>query len=151
MLYLQRVAATLVVTGATALAASAQPPAPPTNPNEADTPLAVAAEHQLQPYRRRSIVHHYPYPYPEYYQSDQTAGFRNPGGGGRYLEYYPPGNQFQVQGDPVKPAQFDTGYGNRSEQLASQQIGIQRENAIMNHIDRYARPAFGVGFFGGFY
>lgn len=150
MLDFQRVAATLVVTGATALAASAQSPAPPTDPN---TPAGVAAEHQLQPYKRRSIVQHYPLPYPEYYHGDQSAGYRNPGGNGRYLEYYPPGNQFQERGDPVRVARFDQGGGapDRAEQLAAQQIGIQRQNSIMNHIDRYARPAFGVGFFGGFY
>ena len=33
-----------------------------------------------QPHRRRSIVHHYPYPYPGAYHNDDTAGFRNPGG-----------------------------------------------------------------------
>lgn len=106
-----------------------------------------------QRYLRRSIVHHYPYPYPGYYHSDQTAGFRNPGGVGRYLEYYPAGNQFQETNDPVRVARFDQGGGapDRAEQLAAQQIGIQRENSIMNHIDNYARPAFGVGYFGGFY
>jgi len=35
--------------------------------------------------------------------------------------------------------------------MAARQIGIQRSNSIMNHIDNYARPNFGVGFFGGFY
>jgi hypothetical protein len=102
---------------------------------------------------RRSIVHHYPYPYPEYYHGDDRAGFRNPGGVGRYLEYYPPGNRFQEEGDPVRVAGFDRAPGvpNRAEQMAAEQIGIQRENAIMSHIDSYARPAFGVGYFGGFY
>jgi hypothetical protein len=102
---------------------------------------------------RRSIVHHYPYPYPGYYHGDDTAGFRNPGGQGRYLEYYPPGNRFQENNDPVRVAHFDQGGGapDRAEQLAAQQIGIQRQNSIMNHIDNYARPAFGIGYFGGFY
>jgi hypothetical protein len=102
-------------------------------------------------YRRRSIVHHYPLPYPEYYHGDATGGFRNPGGVGRHLEYYPPGNQFQERGDPVRVAGFDQGFGNRAEQLQSLQVGVQRENAIMNHIDSMARPAFGVGFFGGMF
>lgn len=151
MMRITRLAATLVMTGATTIVASAQTPAPPEGQKEANTPAAVAAEHQ-QPYRRRSIVHHYPYPYPEYYHGDRTAGFRNPGGAGRYMEYYPPGNQLQQGSDPVKPARFDQGGGapDRSEQLAAQQIGIQKQNAIMNHIDRYARPAFGIGYFGGF-
>ena len=61
------------------------------------------------PQQRRSIVHHYPYPYPGYYNNDETAGFRNPGGVGKFAEYYPPGNQFQVQGDPVRVAQFGVG------------------------------------------
>ena len=110
-----------------------------------------------QPMRRRSIVHHYPYPYPGYYSNDQTAGFRNPGGVGKYAEYYPPGNQFQVQGDPVRVAQFGVGrgYPSRAEQMQAQQIGISRYNSIQNHIDNYAMPHFGYGFgvggFGGFW
>jgi len=109
------------------------------------------------PQRRRSIVHHYPYPYPGYYNNDQTAGFRNPGGVGKYAEYYTPGNQFQVQGDPVRVAQFGVGggYPSRAEQMQAQQIGISRNNSLQNHIDNYARPAFGYGFgvggFGGFW
>jgi hypothetical protein len=112
----------------------------------------------FQPQRRRSIVHHYPYPYPSYYNNDETAGFRNPGGVGKYAEYYPPGNQFQVQGgDPVRVAQFGvgSGYPSRGEQMQAQQIGISRYNSIQNHIDNYARPCFGFGFgaggFGGFW
>jgi hypothetical protein len=101
--------------------------------------------------KRRSIVHHYPYPYPDYYHGDQYAGFRNPGGVGRYAEYYPPGDRFQENIDPVRAAHFDTGFGNRQEQLQSEQVGVQRDNAIMNHIDSMARPAFGIGYFGGFY
>ena len=51
----------------------------------------------------------------------------------------------------MRVAKFDTGYGNRQEQLQSLQVGVARENAIMNNINTYARPAFGVGYFGGFY
>src|SRR5262249_35210283 len=81
--------------------------------------------------KRRSIVHHYPYPYPGYYHNDETAGFRNPGNVGRHAEYYYPGEQFQVQGDPVRVAQFGVGgYPSRSEQLAAQQVGISRYNSI---------------------
>ena len=105
---------------------------------------------------RRSIVHHYRYPYPGHYHGDQTAGFRNPGGVGRYGEYYPPGDQFDDGGiDPVRVASFDRGGGapDRAEQLQAQQIGIQRQNSIQNQIDNYARPyvGYGVGFFGGYY
>ena len=133
--------------------AGAQTPAPPrTGPGDAGTSASASAvAPSTNRPMRRSIVHHYPYPYPEYYHGDQTAGFRNPGGQGRFLEYYPAGNKFQESGDPVRVAKFDTGFGNRQEQLQSIQIGVSRENAIMNHIDSYARPSFGVGYFGGFY
>jgi hypothetical protein len=110
-----------------------------------------------QPHRRRSIVHHYPYPYPGAYYADETAGFRNPGGVGRYAEYYLPGDRFQVEGDPVRVARFNQGggYPSRAEQLAAQQVGIARYNSIQQHIDRYAMPAYGYGFgfgrFGGFW
>jgi hypothetical protein len=160
-----RLAAALALSGALPLftyAQAPQAPAPAQNPATNQTPSATRptqpgtrsaqAKAPSQPrYRRRSIVQHYPYPYPDYYHGDQQAGFRNPGGVGRYMEYYPPGNQFQEANDPVRVAQFDTGFGNRQEQLQSLQIGVQRDNAIMNHIDNYARPAFGMGFFGGFY
>jgi hypothetical protein len=101
-------------------------------------------------------VHHYPYPYPEYYQSDANAGFRNPGGVGRFQEYYPPGDRFQAsyerEHEPV--ARFDVGGGpNWDEQRAAQQLGVSRYNSIQNHIDNYARSGWGwgVGGFGGFY
>ncbi|MGO9599301.1 MAG: hypothetical protein ACLP7Q_15035 [Isosphaeraceae bacterium] len=108
------------------------------------------------PQRRRSIIHHYPYPYPGYYQNDDTAGFRNPGNVGRHAEYYLPGDRFQVEGDPVRPAQFGVGgYPSRAEQMEAQRIGISRDNSIQGHIDRYAAPhwgyGFGVGGFGGFW
>ena len=107
-------------------------------------------------YHRRSIVHHYRYPYPGHYQGDQTAGFRNPGGVGRYREYYPAGEEFNDGGDdPVRVASFDRGGGDpdRAEQHQAEQSGIQRQNSIQNHIDSYARPyvGYGVGVFGGYY
>jgi hypothetical protein len=109
-----------------------------------------------QPQRRRSIVQHYPYPYPGAYYGDETAGFRNPGGVGRYAEYYPPGDRFQVEGDPVRVAQFGVGgYPSQADQRAAQSLGIQRYNSIQQHIDNYAAPRFGYGFgmggFGGFW
>jgi hypothetical protein len=108
------------------------------------------------PQRRRSIIHHYPYPYPSYYQDDETAGFRNPGNVGRHAEYYLPGDRFQVEGDPVRTAQFAVGgYPSRAEQMEAQRIGISRYNSLQYHIDRYAAPmwgyGFGVGGFGGFW
>ena len=108
------------------------------------------------PQRRRSIVQHYAYPYPGYYNEDSSGGFRNPGNVGRHAEYYYPGEQFQVQSDPVKVAQFGVGgYPSREEQLAAQRIGISRYNSIQGHIDNMARPVWGMGFgaggFGGFW
>ncbi len=141
MKHFQRFAALLLSCAGTAMVL-AQAPAP-----SGGQPAVAAASNSA----RKSIVHHYPYPYPSYYHGDQSAGYRNPGSQGRYLEYYPPGNQFQENNDPVRPARFDTGFGNRSEQLASQQVGIARYNSIQGHIDNYSRPMMGVGFFGGFY
>jgi hypothetical protein len=172
MFRLQTVAMASIVSAALIASASAQ--APPASKSQASptargTQAGGPATKQAQrtPARgtqgtnnRRSIVHHYPYPYPGYYHSDQRAGWRNPGGIGRYGEYYPAGGQFQLEQaaerDPVRVATFgDGGIPTRQEQLQAQQIGIQRENAIMNHIDNYARPyygyGFGVGYFGGFY
>ncbi|MDG3003504.1 hypothetical protein [Paludisphaera mucosa] len=109
------------------------------------------------PQQRRSIVQHYQYPYPEYYHGEETAGFRNPGGRGRYAEYYPPGEHFQNAQDPVRAAKFAQGGGapDRNEQIAAYNAGTQRYNSIQQSIDNYARPAwgggFGVGGFGGFY
>ena len=140
MKHFQRIAA-LLLSGAGTAMVFAQAPAP-----SAGQPSAATSSHPA----RKSIVHHYPYPYPSYYHGDQSAGYRNPGHLGRYLEYYPPGNQFQENHNPVRPARFDQGFGNRSEQLAAQQVGIARYNSIQGHIDSYARPTMGVGYFGGF-
>ena len=137
--------AVFVLASLVTCAAMAQAP-PPNKPSAAPS----------APARRRSMVQHYPYPYPGYYRNDDSAGWRNPGHTGRYLEYYPPGNRFQLQESvaasrPV--ARFDTN-GVRSEEMAAQQIGIARYNSLQNHIDRMARfnmgYGYGVGFFGGF-
>lgn len=154
------------VTLALAQAPPASPPPPPTSAPAVQAapaqgrPASVPVRRTQSKTRRRSIVHHYPYPYPAYYHGDQSAGWRNPGGVGRFAEYYPAGNQMQVDNpnerDPVRVATFgDGGIPSRQQQMEAQQIGIQRENAIQQHIDNYARPAygygFGVGYFGGFY
>ncbi|MBX6313013.1 MAG: hypothetical protein IRY99_08880 [Isosphaeraceae bacterium] len=87
------------------------------------------------------------------YQYQMRYGWRNPGGVGRHAEYYPPGNHFQNENAPVYTAHFDQAPGNRSEQLASESIGIQRYNAIQGNINAYGAPRwFGFGFgFGGFW
>ena len=158
MTFYQRVAAAMALAGAFAPAVIAQAPPTTSNPSQASTGPRRLAPTQAPTYRR-SIVHHNPYPYPNYYHSDETAGFRNPGGTGRFREYYPPGDQFQLDPgrDPVQVAKFDQGGGapDRAEQLQAQSLGIARYNSIQGHIDNYARPAFGYGFgvggFGGFY
>jgi hypothetical protein len=108
------------------------------------------------PVRRRSIVQQYPSPYGGYFGGAQYAGFRNPNGVGKSLEWYPPGNQFQTGGEPFRAATFARGGGpSWSDQRAAQQLGVAKYNAIQGHIDRYAFPymgyGFGVGYFGGFY
>jgi hypothetical protein len=139
---------------------NAAPAANPTNQPTRNQIVGAVPDHVRpqahQPQRRRSIVHHYPYPYPGAYYADETAGFRNPGGVGRYAEYYPPGDHFQVEGDPVRVAQFGVGgYPSQADQRAAQQLGISRYNSIQQHIDNYAMPHFGYGFgmggFGGFW
>ena len=68
---------------------------------------------------------------PQLLSDDQTGGFRNPGGTGVTCEYYPPGNQFQVnQADPVQVATFDQGAGSRPGRAdaAAQQLGIAEYN-----------------------
>ena len=153
---------------ATPAGAQDAPPAPPIDdsaPQAARQPSSPYPSH-IRPQadyhqKRRSIVHHYPYPYPGYYHNDESAGFRNPGGVGRYAEYYSPGEtqtQLEREHVPAAPpvAQFDTNPAiNRQEQMQATQIGVQRYNSIQNHIDRMAAPAwgygFGVGGYGGFW
>ncbi|WP_337173716.1 hypothetical protein [Paludisphaera sp.] len=109
------------------------------------------------PQQRRSVVHHYAYPYPGYYHGDPDAGFRNPEGRGRYAEFYTPQDTATQGKDPTQVASFarSNGAPDRAEQLAAYNAGTQRYNAIQRHIDSYARPywgaGFGVGGFGGFW
>lgn len=90
----------------------------------------------------KTVVRHNPLP-----QSDHSWGVRNPGGVGRYAEYYPPDNKFQNANARVPVAKFDTGEGpNRAEQQASQSLGIQRANQIQGNINSYSRMSYGYGF-----
>src|SRR5689334_15190663 len=114
MTLLRRAATAMTVAGALATAAMAQaPPAPSGNARAAATTGPRRLAPTPQPSYRRSIVHHNPYPYPNFYHNDATAGFRNPGGTGRYREYYPANDQFQLdhERDPVRVAHFDQGGG----------------------------------------
>ncbi|WP_422926193.1 hypothetical protein [Singulisphaera sp. PoT] len=157
------VAYVLIASTSLTLVAFAQDPSSSTtttNPSATTPTPAKKAVTRTQARQRRSIVHHYPYPYPGYYHSDRNAGWRNPGGVGRYGDYYPAGDRFQandnVERDPVSPATFGNGgIPSRDEQLQAQQIGVQKDRVMQDHIDNYARPyygyGFGVGYFGGYY
>src|SRR3954454_17279132 len=149
MLFHRRVAAAMALAGAFATGVEAQAPPSaagqvPARANPVPGPRRIAPTQA--PSYRRSVVHHNPYPYPNYYQNDETAGFHNPGGVGRYREYYPLGDKFQIDGarDPVQVARFDQGGGapDRAEQLQAESLGIAKYNSIQGHIDNYARPSF---------
>lgn len=149
MTYLRPIAASLLVFGVAAVAHAQTP----STGNGAAAPGAAAANAGAKvklDRTRRSMV----YRHPSYYDIQRAAAYANPGGVGRYAEYYPAGVPFQQGQDPVRVATFGTGggYPSRMEQLQAQQIGIQRYNAIQQHIDNYGRPyiGFGYGFFGGF-
>src|SRR4051794_809328 len=66
--------------------AAAQTPAPAPSQNPTPGSNQRVAPRGFTP-QRKSIVHHYPYPYPGAYHGDESGGFRNPGGAGRYIEY----------------------------------------------------------------
>lgn len=180
MTRLPQIAVAMILVGAFAPFAIAQAPPAPRSPAPA-APRGAPAEPRppaqarsdpraapsSRPTYRRSVVHRYAYPPSEapeqtesrsasaYEQTDtSSAGYRNPGGVGRYLEYYPPGNEFQAERSPVRVARFGQGgVPDRDAQRAAQEVGIQRSNAIQGHIDSYARPygyGFGFGAFGGF-
>src|SRR6516165_5505877 len=137
MAFLHRFAVAAALTGAVApgVEAQAPPPQAPPAPAQAQTqaqaqPNSAPAPRRVAPTDvpafRRSVVHHNPYPYPNYYENDATAGFRNPGGVGRFREYYPPNNQFQLynERDPTVVARFDQGGGapDRAEQLQAESL-----------------------------
>src|SRR5262249_54022213 len=147
MPFLQRVAGALFVTLPVVPVVEAQaPPTPPAEGAAANAPAPRPLAPTPAPSFRRSVVHHNPYPYPNYYENDATAGFRNPGGVGRFREYYPAGNQFQLgrERDPTVVAKFDQGGGapDRAEQLQAEALGIAKYNSIQGHIGNYARPYF---------
>jgi hypothetical protein len=81
--------------------------------------------------------------------------FANPGGVGRYAEYYT--DNTLSAAPPVAQARsqprFDKGPGpTRADQLAAFQAGQQRTRNIQNNINAYGRPygAYGAGFGFGF-
>jgi hypothetical protein len=91
-----------------------------------------------------TVLRHYPYSA----SSEYSYGFRNPGGVGRFEEYYPPGNSFQNGGrDPVSVAGFDKNIpvGSIDEQAMAYNAGTARYSAIQQHMDNFARPMGGFG------
>lgn len=157
--------------GLSRLAVSQDAPAPPAaapstnsllNLADASTMSGMPYPDHVRPqahyqHQRRSVVHHYPYPYPEYYHGDRDGGFRDPGGRGRYAEFYTPEDLATKGHDPTQVATFakSNGAPDRNEQIQAYNAGTQRYNAIQRSIDNYARPYWGMGFgaggFGGFW
>jgi hypothetical protein len=88
-------------------------------------------------------------------ESQASVGrFENPGGVGRYSEYYTastPTSQLDLHAMPQ--TRFDRGGGpDRAEQIASFRAGQQRTANIQNNINAYGRPygAMGAGLGFGF-
>lgn len=162
---LRRVASILLVVGWLAPWASAQapsnPPAPPGDrssgplfppiPTDPAHPDYHAAAH-------RSIVRHNPlprndsysshHPYKSRESSQGQSGFSNPGGVGRYAEFYDRSTPTsQVDQHPVPVAQFDRGGGpDRAEQISAAEDGQQRARNIQSNINTFARPMGGYGY-----
>ena len=86
--------------------------------------------------------------------SASVGRFANPGGVGRYAEYYT-ANTLAISPDAHARPQprFDKGPGpNRADQLAAFQAGQMRTRNIQANINAYGRPygAYGAGFGFGF-
>jgi hypothetical protein len=165
---IRRIASVLIVGGLMASWAQAQVQAPqgkpggpppatlfPPIPTDPAHPNYNAAAH-------RSIVRHNPLPPASSYRShygptsstNGTRGFANPGGVGRFAEYYDEYTpRSQVDQHPVPVARFDSGGGpTRADQIAAAQVGQQRARNIQDNINVYGRPygAYGAGFGLGF-
>ena len=132
-------------------------PPPPPRPVEASASDAASA--------KRSITR--PVPQPRRVSSSHAADsiarrdseasrgrFANPGGVGRYAEYYTANTPTsQVDLLPRSLARFDRGGGpDRAEQIAAFQAGQFRARNIQDNINAYGRPygAYGAGFGFGF-
>jgi hypothetical protein len=89
---------------------------------------------------------------PRYSYNENNYGVRNPGGVGRYAEYYPPGDMFQNGGhDPTPRAGFDQNLpvGSIDQQAMATQVGTQKYSVMQQHLDNFSRPLGFYGF-GGF-
>jgi hypothetical protein len=143
----------LLLSGWLADEVRAQAPANPAGPQTPQAAQAPAVRRDAA-VRRSSTVRRSPY-HRSYYDDASRSGFRNPGGVGRYEEYYPAGNRFQNEyarsAAPIVPTfNGSSGVPTFQDQIAAQQLGVQKYNAIQQSIDRYAQPYYGFGFFGGF-
>ena len=166
MIPISRIVASVVVGGSLAVGAMAQAPPGP-DPRGQQTP-AEAGRQSRSAYRPTQYSPGDPGSYggasdPNHpgnrsvlrdYNSSRDAnwGFRNPGGVGKFAEYYPPNNQFQNGGrDPVAHAGFDQNIpvGSIQEQAMATQVGTQRYSAMQQHMDNFARPMGFYGFYGG--
>jgi hypothetical protein len=143
----------LILAGMLATPALAQYPATNVGPR---TPQSAAVRRDAPPHAYQGAARRETSRYSGYYDDARRAGYRNPGGVGRYAEFYPAGNQFQNDQarNPPPVATFNGGSGvpTMDQQIAAQQLGVAKYNSIQQSIDRYARPYYGYGFgFGGFY
>jgi hypothetical protein len=179
---IRRVVFALLVGGVAAQAASAQnPPLPPIYPtpqappvrDQADVPppppspavstrtpdqaKAAAAKRAItraNPPARRASTGSLSDPIARRDSQASQGQFANPGGVGRYAEYYTsntPTSQLDLHAMPQ--ARFDRGGGpDRASQIASFRAGQQRTANIQNNINAYGRPyaAYGAGVGFGF-
>ncbi len=178
---IRRVVFALLVGGVVAQAASAQNPEGPVLPTPQAPPIRDSADipppppvpvgatrtrdqtkvaeakrsiaRATPPARRASAG---PVDYPTSRRDSQSSQgqFANPGGVGRYGEFYTantPTSQLDLHAIP--PSRFDRGGGpDRASQVASFRAGQQRTANIQNNINAYGRPygAYGAGFGFGF-
>jgi hypothetical protein len=131
------------------------PPPPPTPVDAAQLRKDQAASAQRaitrnNPLPARPAANRDPRPSVQREAALPEGGFANPGGIGRYSEYYTPFTPLsQAPPHPAPVAGFDRGGGpNRAEQIAAFQVGQTRARNIQNNINAYGRPygAYGAGF-----
>jgi hypothetical protein len=135
---------------------------PPPPPKPVDLPrtedLARKAEAKksitrLNPLPRRASSASEPDPIARRDELATRGRYANPGGVGRYAEYYTANTlASQVGRPPTTSARFGGGgVPDRSSQIAAFQAGQSRARNIQNNINAYARPSvvYGFGYGGG--
>ena len=182
MRYVQRVGAALLVASAVTPGVRAQAPLAPEL--VAQDPLAQAAAAQIAaaqaaaranlgpvpaprriaptqvPAFRRSVVHHNPYPYPNYYENDADGRLpqsRRGRAASRVLSARTTSSRSTASATrPSSPSSTRAAaHRTAPSSCRPSRLGIAKYNSIQGSIDNYARPAFGFGYgvggFGGFY